>query len=116
MVYDEEYKSYRVVIHSKFIKDYYDFYEKLTNAVRLDYEVYDPTGNFLELERYQFTVIPQQKAKRFLFWEFQPKTTFKEDVEDELKALIEFIKGKIDKRLFEKEVTEGLMDSLKQFN
>lgn len=116
VVYDEIYKDYQIIIESKFMKDHYIWGEGYTNVVRLDYSVFNPIGEPLHIESYQFEMVPQPKVKKFLFWKIKPKLTFKEEVEEWVSDLVLFLQQRIDKELFENEVTDGLMDSLKQFN
>jgi hypothetical protein len=112
-VHDETYNDYQIVIDAKYISDYYDWDEKYTNAVRFEYYVATPWKTDMYIESCQMATVVEKKPKRILFWKIQPKTTFEEDVREQLNWLIEDIKSIIDKRIYEKKMTDGLLDSLK---
>lgn len=112
-IHNEIYKGNEIIIHAKYMEKYYDWNEHWTNAVRMDYVVFSPDGKPVSIENYQYTIVPKKKPYNILFWKVKPKITFEEDVKEELNCLIEFIKNAIDRKIREKEMTEGLLDSLK---
>jgi hypothetical protein len=113
LLHSERYKGFDIEIYAKYIEEYYDWNEHWTNAVRLEYTVFSKEGHPVYIERFQHTVVPKKKPWKLLFWKIKPKTTFEDDVKEELNDTIEFIKKKIDIKFHEKEMTDGLLDSLK---
>ncbi|MCP1159300.1 hypothetical protein [Bacillus infantis] len=117
LLHEEVYKDYTIKIEGKYIKDYYDYYEKETDAVKLEYRVLTPERNQLIIDYdFQYEYVAKKKPIRILFWAIKPRQTFREQVEDGIEDIVYFCKKRIDKKLFELEMTEGLMDSLSKFN
>lgn len=113
-LHNEIYKGFIINICGRYIKDYYDWDEGITNAVRLYYNVTTPDGDNFEIDDYQYYTVAQKKPTRFLFWTFKPKLTFEEQVKEDLNYVIEIIKNDIDKKLYEEEMTRGLLESLRK--
>jgi hypothetical protein len=109
----DTYKGYSLSINGEFKQGYYIWGEGNRDIVRLEYKVTNPEGNNFYIESHQFSIVPEKKPKKFLFWTIQPKATFEEDVNEELESMIEFVHSKIDKYLYEKEMTDGLLESLR---
>jgi hypothetical protein len=114
LLHNEVYKDITFQIHGKYIKDHFDWEEGFTNAVELNYKVTNLDGKDLYIERFQFAIVPEKKPRRYFFKTYYPKTTFEEDVREKINKLINYIKGKIDDYLFKKEMTDGLLESLRK--
>jgi hypothetical protein len=113
LIHEEIYEGYSIKINARYLVDYYDWDEGYTNAVRLYYYVRTPLNSDMYIDGFEYRTIGEKKPYKILFWKVYPKTTFEEDVRNRLNELIEYIKSKIEKRLLEKKMTDGLLDSLK---
>lgn len=113
LIHNEEYRGFKLYISGRYIDDYYDWNKGRTNAVRLYYEIEDCKGNELKIHDWQYTTVAKEQSSRFLFWEFNSKINFEQQVKNEIEEVISFIKSTIDGKLYEEEMTKGLLDSLK---
>lgn len=57
-------------------------------------------------------VVVPEKPMKILFWTISKGITLKQAAEDELNDIVNYSKRYIDNLLYEKEMTDGLMDSL----
>jgi hypothetical protein len=115
-IHTENYKGFDIIINGEFKHNVYDFVNGYTDAVYLYYYVYDDKSIELLLKDniyHQAKVVYKDLPTKFLFWTFYPKETFEQKVKREIDDLIHYIKSEIDQHLYEKEITDGLLDSLK---
>lgn len=112
-IHSEMYKGYEILINAKFESKNYDWRQnKETDSVTFYYHVFDGDGQSIYIEYSQIETVYKEQPSRFLFWTFNPKHSFKEKTEKELEYLITYIKNVIDRKIYDREMTEGLLDSL----
>jgi hypothetical protein len=114
LLHEENYKGFIINIHGRYIEDYYDWTEKDTHAVKLEYLTTTVDNKNFYINGFQYKYVVEKKPYKFLFRTFYPKTTFEEDVREEINYLTEYIKDKIDVYLYEQEMTNGLLESLRK--
>ncbi|MCA1027021.1 hypothetical protein LCM23_13045 [Cytobacillus kochii] len=110
----DSYKGYKIDIYGKFKSNYCTWDYGNTDVVILEYKVTSPSGQYVMISERQKRIAMKEKGFKFLFIKFPPSETLEETVHRILDDIIIKFKKQIDIKITEKEMTDGLLSSLKK--